>query len=36
MRRPDLLEHFESTDEDRRLIREIMEEIARVVQIVAS
>ena len=28
LRRPDLLEHFEPTDEDRRLIREIMEEIA--------
>ncbi len=28
LRRPDLLERFEPTDEDRRLIREIMEEIA--------
>ncbi len=27
LRRPDLLEHFEPTDEDRRLIREIMEEV---------
>ena len=28
LRRPDLFERFEPTDEDRRLIREIMEEIA--------
>ena len=28
LRRPDLLDQFEPTDEDRRLIREIMEEIA--------
>jgi tRNA (guanine37-N1)-methyltransferase len=28
LRRPDLLEHFEPTDEDRRLIREIMEEVS--------